>query len=255
MSRKKRIVPFFFILLLLNIALMQPAHAEDIKDSRQKLTIWMPDITQDDYFIQTTINKEDINSINNKLFDLLDLFYLSISLESPGGSEITLEEWDVIKVNLRYFIESISSLDETLTITNIDQLINDVVDAIINPVAGGFLPNPVISIGLGSTWIPFYDYESFLGVMLRPMITRYCIGFSKVGGLTSTNIILGRYFKLVFGFRGLFINLGDIGFNRIIGPTIYIGRAYMVRAWKNIYIIISEVNIKKIYIRKTHYLI
>ena len=105
---------------------MQPAHAEDIKDNGQKLTIWMPDITQDDYFIQTTINKEDINSINNKIFDLLDLFYLSISLESPGGIEITLEEWDEIKLNLRYFIESISSLDEILTISNIDQLIDDI---------------------------------------------------------------------------------------------------------------------------------
>jgi len=230
MNRKKRIIPFFFILLLLNIALMQPIHAEDLKDKGQMLTIWMPDITHDDYFIQTTIYKEDIQSINNKLFEILDLFYSSISPESLGGSEIVLEEWDEIKLNLRYFIQSISSLDETLTITNVEQLIDDIVDAILNPVVGLFPPNPVISIGLGTTWIPFYDYETFVGVMLRPMITRYCIGFSNVGGPASTNIIIGRYFKLVIGFRGLFINFGDIGFNRIIGPTIYIGRAYIVRA-------------------------
>lgn len=230
MNRKKRLVPFFFILLFINIALIQPIHAEDQKDPGQMLTIWMPDITQDDYFVQTTIYKGDIKSINDKLFEILDLFYLSISSESPGGSEIVMEEWDEIKLDLKYFIESICLLDETLTITNIDQLINDVVDALINPVGGLFFSNPVISIGVGTTWIPFYDYETFIGLMLRPMITRYCIGFSKLGGLTSTNIILGRYFKLVLGFRGLFINLGDIGFNRIIGPTIYIGRAYMVRA-------------------------
>ena len=229
MNRKKRIVPIFFILLFLNIALMQPIHAEDPKDKGQMLTIWMPDITHDDYFIQTTICKEDIKSINNELFNILDLFNLAISPESPGGSEIVLEEWDEIKLSLRYFIQSITSLDETFTITNVEQLINDIVDAILNPVAGLFLPHAVISIGLGATWIPFYNYETFMGVMLRPMVTRYCIGYSNVGGLTSTNIKIGRYFKLVLGFRGLFINLGDIGFNRIIGPTIYIGRAFMVR--------------------------
>jgi len=229
MKRKKSLISFLIILSFLNIALIQPVHAEDPTNTGQTLTIWMPDITQDDYFIQKAISKEDIITINNKLFDILDLFNSAISPESPGGSEITMEEWDEIKISLKSFIKSINLLEETLTITNIDQLINDIVDAIINPTAGVFLPHPIISIGLGATWIPSYNYETFVGVMVRPMITRYCIGFSKVGGLMSSYIKIGRYFNLVFGFRGLFINLGDIGFNRIIGPTIYIGRAFIVR--------------------------
>lgn len=229
MKRKKSLISFLVILSFLNIALMQPVHAEDPTNTGQTLTIWMPDITQDDYFIQKTISKEDIITINDKLFDILDLFNSAISPESPGGSEITMEEWDEIKISLKDFIQSINSLDETITITNIDQLITDIIDDILNPTAGVFLPHPMISIGLGATWIPSYNYETFVGVMVRPMITRYCIGFSKVGGLMSSYIKIGRYFNLVFGFRGLFINLGDIGFNRIIGPTIYIGRAFIVR--------------------------
>jgi hypothetical protein len=229
MTKRKIIFPIIILTLFLSVALVQPTSAESPKNSEKMVTIWMPKITSEDYFVQITVTNEQIQTYYDKLYAIYETVNISTAQESQMGSEITQEEWDDIKSSLNDFIISIKTIDETFPNINTKQLVTDVIDAFFNPLAGFFPPNPVISIGTGATWIPLYNYESFIGYMFRPMLTRYFFGFSKVGGLLSTYLKIGTYFKLVLGFKGLFINFGDIGFDQIIGPTIYIGRALFVR--------------------------
>jgi len=229
MAKIKKIVPILVFLLLLNIALAQPIPANSPKNSGQMLTIWLPKITTEDYFVQITVTEEQIQSYYDILYTIIDSINMSILEDSPLGEEISEEEWDTIKFTINDFITSVKSIDENFPNINTDQIVTDIIDAFFNPFSGFFPPRPIISIGTGITWIPLYKYESFMGYMLRPMLTRYVFGISRVGGLLSNYIKIGTYFKLILGFKGLYINFGDLGNDRIIGPTIYIGRALYVR--------------------------
>ena len=88
---------------------------------------------------------------------------------------------------------------------------------------------PFFSAGIGFTWIPFYGYETILGLMLRPMLTRYRFRFSHVGVLTQTDFTIGQHLMINICFCGLFINLGDIVSERVIGPTVYIGTVFFYK--------------------------
>ena len=229
MAKIKKIIPIIVLLLLLNISLVQPIPADNPKNSGQILTIWLPKITSDDYFVQISVTEDQIQTYYDILYTVYDSINISILEESPMGKEISLEEWDTIKHNINDFIISVKSIDENFPNINIEQLVTDIIDAFFNPFLGFFPPRPVISFGIGVTWIPFYKYETFIGYMFRPMLTRYVFGFSRVGGLLSNYLKIGTYFKLILGFKGLYINFGDLGNNQIIGPTVYIGRALYVR--------------------------
>ena len=229
MVQLKRMALIFILILLLNISFAQPLHADTPKNSDQMATIWMPRITEDNYFTQITITTEQIQTFYYELYDIFDSINISMAKTSPSGNEITQEEWIFIKENISNFVISIKSIDENFPNINIEQIITDVIEGFFNPFVGFLPPRPIISIGTGATWIPLYQYESFIGFMLRPMLTRFVFGFSKVGGLLSTYWKLGTYFEMILGFKGLFINFGNIGYDQVIGPTIYIGRALYVR--------------------------
>jgi len=99
----------------------------------------------------------------------------------------------------------------------------------------------IISVGLGYSYIPFYDYETFLGLMIRPIWLLFPPLFLGGGGYTANfnlNFIpprlefgdrLGFHIVRTTAFSGLYLNVGDLGYDRIFGGLILlIGRARVV---------------------------
>jgi hypothetical protein len=87
----------------------------------------------------------------------------------------------------------------------------------------------IISVGFGSSCIPFYCYEAFLGIMLRPIIIKQCVGYT---GFLNLQLLpprieygdrLGIHKIRTFGFIGLYIYLGDLGVDMPFGPQLLIG--------------------------------
>ena len=99
----------------------------------------------------------------------------------------------------------------------------------------------IVSMGVGYAYVPFYDYETFLGIMIRPIWLFYPPIFLGGGGYTgnfNVNFLPGR---VEFGdrlgfhiarttvFSGLYINVGELGYDRIFGGMIMLlGRARVV---------------------------
>lgn len=224
----------FVIILSFTIVATAPSNiAEKPKGREQILTIWMPGITEDDYSTQMEVSEEELQIFNDKLNAFLDVIEAAMSIIGPGGIAITEGEWSQIKDKVNDFINSIRALDVNFPDVDTEQLVANTIDDLLNPFGNTLRPTPMISVGKGFTWIPFYSYEAFAGMMFRPMFTSYLIGFS---GLFKFHIIppsfekylvLGMHRVRLIGFTGLFISFGDVSIDRIIGPVIYIGTAYV----------------------------
>ena len=213
------------VALFLCIAFSPSIDAKKPLNQEQVMTVWLPGVTEDNYITQVTLSDEQYQTFKDKLVNILVVINTTISPDGDSGLIITEAEWQQIFNSMDDFIDTIKSVVTNFPDVNTDQIVIDAINAIIDPFAGFIHPAGVISIGTGFTIIPFYGYESFMGLMFRPMFSRYLFGFSRLGGLISHHSIVGRYKMAILGFKGLFINLGDIGFDRILGPQIYIGRA------------------------------
>lgn len=220
------------VALFVCIALSPTIDAKKPLNQEQVMTVWMPGITKDNYMVQVTLSDEQYQTFKDKLVNILVVINNTISVDGDGGLNITKAEWQQIFNSMDDFIDTIKSFVINFPDVNADQIVIDAINAIIDPLGGIIRPAGVISLGTGFSIIPFYGYESFIGTMLRPIFSRYLFGFSRLGGLISYHSILGRYKMLILGFKGLFINLGDIGFDRILGPQIYIGKAYYGKSVK-----------------------
>lgn len=99
----------------------------------------------------------------------------------------------------------------------------------------------IVSIGSGYSFIPFYEYETFYGVQIRPMWIFYpplLLGGGGYTGNLNVNLIpprveygdrLGCHVVRTTMFTGLYMNIGDLGYNKIIGGlVILIGQARVV---------------------------
>ncbi len=99
----------------------------------------------------------------------------------------------------------------------------------------------IVSIGRGFSFIPFYDYETFIGVMLRPMWFFYPPLFLGGGGYTgnfNANAFpprieygdrLGPHIVRSTMFTGLYINIGELGVDTLVSGTIVtLGNARVV---------------------------
>ena len=99
----------------------------------------------------------------------------------------------------------------------------------------------VASVGRGFCFIPFYDYETFLGVMLRPMWFIYPPLFLGGAGYTGNFNINALPPRIEFGdrmgphilrttmFTGLYVNIGELGIDTLFsGTIILLGRARVV---------------------------
>lgn len=226
---RKRILSTIIMSFFITILLSPCISAKNPINQDQILTIWMPGITKNDFFIQIEVSKEQLQIFNDKINDTLGIVNTTKSPVSTGKSIITYEEWQKIGENVSTLINSIKSIIGDFPNVDTEILVSNIIKAFFSPLGGFFRPKPIFSAGIGFTWIPFYGYETFLGLMLRPMLTRYRFGFSQVGGLTRTDFTIGQHLMVNICFCGLFINLGDIGSERVIGPTIYIGTIFFYK--------------------------
>jgi hypothetical protein len=229
MQKKKKAISIIISILFLVLLISPIINAEETDDQKKLLTIWMPGITEENYFKQIEVTEEELQLIIDEIYDTLNVINKTILPDSNGLSRITYEEWQQIGMNISDFINSIKFIIDDFPEVDTNKLIKKIIKGFFRPLPGFFRPKPIISAGIGNTWIPFYDYETFLGIMFRPMITRYQFGFTHVGGLAQCRFTIGKYFIINTCFCGIFINVGDIGFEKIMGPTMYIGTVFLSR--------------------------
>lgn len=99
----------------------------------------------------------------------------------------------------------------------------------------------IASIGRGICFIPFYDYETFIGIMLRPMWFFYppvfLGGFGYTGNFNINPVPprieygdrVGCHFVRTTMFTGLYINIGELGYETpASGLMVLLGQARVV---------------------------
>jgi len=99
----------------------------------------------------------------------------------------------------------------------------------------------IVSMGVGYAYVPFYDYETFLGIMIRPIWLFYpplILGGGGYTGNFNMNLLpwrlefgdrLGFHIARTTVFSGIYINVGELGYDRIFGGMIMLlGRARVV---------------------------
>ena len=236
----RNIMPFVVILILispwLTVAAKEPPKSQG---TRKNLTISISGINGEDYSIQIQISDEEFKSLSKLLNDtLIDAAKATAFENSPDGKNVSDSEWNEIENGVDCMIDSIKYIvGNDFPNESIKNDIADVIKSLKEPEPlGGPLYNilslcrqPLFSIGIGYTWIPRYDYETFLGKMLRPVFLRHLIGFSATFPIFKFGFVywyfgLQRVWTLLF--IGLHISFGDIGIDRLIGPQILIGYGF-----------------------------
>jgi len=224
---KKTIIPIAVIILLVNLTFSPIIIADPLDIKTKKMTVLAEGIKNENFKLEVEISDEDLNKLNNKINNLMETINFTINENSEQGTNISDNEWDLIK-NIIYkifdLIAEIFGKDFPLEETKI--FIDFLIEKLINPV--NLFKQPIISLGVGFTFIPFYDYETFFGKLIRPVIMQHFLGFSAT---TKFNIFVVGFPYLKFGlhrirtffFNGLMINFTDLGVNRLIGPQILLG--------------------------------
>jgi len=229
MSNNSKFVSISIAGLFLTLSILPIINAEELIDTDKTLTLWMPGITQDNYFRQIQVSEEELQILKQNIYNTLNVINTTLLPNSSGFSTITYDEWQQISVKVCAFIDSIELIIDDFPDIDTTKLITKIVEGFFLPLPGFFRPKPIVSAGIGNTIIPFYDYETFLGRMIRPMLTRYQFGFTHIGGITRCRFTIGKYFIFNTRFCGMFINLGDILFEEKMGPTLYIGTVFTSR--------------------------
>lgn len=196
-------------------------------ENKKTLSIWMNDVEGEDCSIQKEVSEKKFEQMNVLLTDFLTYANSTLQDNSPGGKNITGIEWDEIEKGIMKIIDIIKVVvGDEFPYETTKTYIMSIINVFRGPIY--LVRQPLLSIGLGVTWIPFYDYETFLGKMIRPVFVRHLIGFSVTARLNPFQLGFPYwYFGLqrvrTFLFKGLLINFADLGFKRLIGPQILIG--------------------------------
>ena len=202
----------------------------------------------DDEIIKIMIGKD------NDGLDIADIETTKTEAEEFFNSIQNFRSW--IEIN-RPFQDRELSPEE---ITAIKEKVNDLVGSLNNLLEenGGNPISPqwvcrelfeteigrstICSVGIGYAFIPFYDYETFIGIMIRPIWLIYppiIFGGGGYSGNLNMNVFpprieygdrIGAHILRTTTFSGLYINIGDLGYNNRLlgGPMILLGQARVV---------------------------
>ncbi|MGF3554984.1 MAG: hypothetical protein ACQXXF_06930 [Thermoplasmatota archaeon] len=229
-------VIIMFILPTTNVFGKEPF----ISNNKQKnLTVNLGGLDGEGYSIQIEISNEEFENLSKMLNDTLINIARATKFEnSPDGKNISDSEWNQVKNDVNCIIDFIKKIvGDDFPNESIKAEVADIIKSLQDPTPlGGPIYNlfylcrqPLLSIGVGYTWIPHYDYETFLGKMLRPIFMRHVIGFSATFPIFKFGFVYWYFgFQRVwtFLFRGLHINFGDLGIDRLFGPQILIGYGF-----------------------------
>ena len=233
---RRAIVPILVVMLLLIVpAISGMRSGETTKsgaDEIVKIMIGRDDDGLDITDITTTKTEaeEFLNSIQN--------FQSWIQTTRPfQDRELTPEEITAIKEKVNELVGSLNSLLEANGGNPISPqwVCRELLESEIGR-------STIVSVGVGYAFIPFYDYETFIGIMVRPIWLIYPPIIFAGGGYTGNlnmNVIpprmeygdrIGAHVLRTTCFSGLYINIGDLGYNNRLlgGPMILLGNARVV---------------------------
>ena len=241
MRLTKKLIPVAIVFLFMGIAFAPALNATDDDPKtvgEHTMTVYMPGITEGDYKRKIMVDDAQLKDVETAVTNSLTL------LEDLMKDGFTKGEVAELIESVMIVINKIQELDDEFPeefIGDFDDTdgdgvigVQEVVAQTISSVVGISIPlsrAAIFSIGRGWCWIPFYDYETFLGVMLRPMFMSYAPGFTAV---VHFNLLpprleyadrLGLYRVRTLLFVGLFVNFGDIGLDRIAGPMLILGKS------------------------------
>jgi hypothetical protein len=236
----KKIIPYAIVLMLVLPTFIAVAKEPPETQGKQKnLTINMRGLNGDDYSVQMQITNEEYENLSKKLnVTLIDIAKATAFENSPDGKNMSDSEWEGVKVDLFGIIDLIkNSAGDAFPVESVKREIADVIKSLSDPqILGGPFYNlfflcrqPLLSVGIGFTWIPYYEYETFIGKMLRPIFLRHIIGYSATFPIFKFGFVywyFGLQRVLTFLYSGLLINFGDLGIDRLLGPQILIGYGF-----------------------------
>lgn len=220
------------ILLIVILALIIPsssiiAGSLQSPTSTKTLSVYMNDVNGYDYSTKKILTDQEYIELNSTMTTLLDSTNYTMDDSSPDGKNITVLEWDEIQNGIIIVLDKIKAL---IGPGFPFEIILAYLISLINLFHGPLyvIRQPLLSFGIGITWLPFYDYETFIGKMLRPIRMRHLFGFSATARLNPFRLgfpywRFGPQRVKTFLFRGLLINFAELGIDRIIGPQLLIG--------------------------------
>jgi hypothetical protein len=232
---KKRIFAILVVGLFLAVAAASATNTAPAPKANDKVMSVV--IGQDNQKLTKEIVTADQTQLNNFVTELMD-FKTWIANERPFQDlKLTDDEKNEIKTRISGLVDSLNNI---LVASDLDPVTTDWLFTEMFETEPG--RSTIISVGMGYAFIPFYDYETFLGVMLRPMWLLYPPIFLLGGGYTgnlNVNILpprieygdrLGCHIVRTTIFTGLYINIGELGYDRMFGPgaMILLGRARVV---------------------------
>ena len=226
-EKKRIILPILVITLFFSLALSPIISADNDTLKDRQLNVLMQDMTEINQKFITKVSRDQLEQVNDSVNDFIMLVDASMDESSPSGNDITVSEWQVIKTKIYGLIDLVSVfLGDGFPADDTKIFVNSVITTIIQNRY--FLRQPIISIGIGITWIPFYDYETMVGKLIKPIFIHHLLGFSATFKLFPfahgfPSLKYGLHRMRTFFFTGLLIDFSDLGYNRIIGPQILIG--------------------------------
>jgi len=238
---KKKIVPIIIVMIFLGVAISSGVNASDpiglpkqnTSDPKvlpKTASVWMPGITEDDYRVSFQVTDEQLVEANQTIRDLTTTLEQATGDFSPNGKEINSDEWAVIKEKANIVIDYLHYLiGDGFPYEEAKKTVNSVIGRLFGPL--WWLRQPILSVGFGFIVVPFYEYETFIGRMFRPVNIWYLYGcsvsvrpnpfrpfvpYGKIG--------LHRVRSMLF--QGLLVDFGKLGFERRMGPQLLIGYGF-----------------------------
>jgi hypothetical protein len=227
--KKKIIVPILIVILFLGLALTPgiSATAEKVKEHQLTIKLQDPYGTGGGYEFRKLVTQSQLEEINNSVCEFIMLAKDSMDENSADGSNITDSEWGNLINKIDSAVDILGTIiGKEFPVEDTKYYISQVSSTLLK--FGYTLRQPLISIGLGITWIPFYDYESMIGRLIKPVFIHHVLGFSATFKLNPfklgfPSLSYGLHRVRTFFFQGLLIDFSDLGYDRIIGPQILIG--------------------------------
>lgn len=230
-KRKKFLKSFLAVIII--IAITTPSstiiagNIQKPTESKKTISILMKDVDEKDCLIQKEVSDKKYKQLNILVNDVLAYANTTIDENSPDGKNISDAEWDEIEKGIIKIIDIIKVVvGDEFPYETTKTFIMSLINLFHGPLY--IIRQPLLSIGIGISWIPHYDYETFIGRMIRPVFIRHIIGFSATARLNPFQLgfvywCFGLQRVRTFLFRGLLINFADLGINRLIGPQLLIG--------------------------------
>jgi len=222
------IIKFLMVFLVLTILLTAsfPAsltESENIVNDKKELTM-LYNLDGEVNKLTVTISTKDYQQIEESFNTLSE--YLKINMPEYFKDYLLSEEE---RVQIGTELEKVFGLlqNKISKFPHVD--VNCFIDLLCIDFPSLLFGDAIISVGFGSSCIPFYCYETFLGVMLRPIIMKQYIGYTGFLNLKlfPPRIEYGDRFGIhkirTFGFIGLYMYLGDLGVDMPFGPQLLIG--------------------------------